>query len=224
MSGNDSSHSSPYLGLRTRPHPFGGGLYQSLYQTTNSGPLAPGAMESHELYGQYYQPPVFPHMNHSYMEDPGMQQTVTAGSQHSGYPGLVGLPGAFHQDLYSQESSGNASAPLTEHLVDPTLLASVGGFPSEPTMRQPGPANMQSHHGFPPTYDAEQARGVSYGDLHHAYPTNSNPGEHQGMPSSATSRIPEFHDNSQGSLGYEEQWPLRQDGGSEFENWYHQEH
>lgn len=215
----ESENDSPYVGLRTRPYPFGGGPLVSSYQATNSGGPVPSTMEPHGVYGQYYQTSVYPNMNNPYVEDVAMHRTDTPSSHQSGYPGLVGLPGAYHQDLYARGSSANSPAPLDEHLVDPTLLGSLNNFTSNPTSRHLGHGNVLSYQTLSATYETERGRGPSYGNLNPAYSLNSALSEQHNLATDS-SQAPEYHDEMHGA----DQWPPKYDAGSEFEKWYEQDH
>ena len=217
--GDNPAHDS----LRTRPLYYGSAPNSS-YETPNPGRPIPSAMEPHDLYRQYYQTPMYPNMTYPYMEDMGIQRTETPASNQSGYHGLVGLPGAFHQELYSHGSSANTPAPLEDSLVDPTLLAPINGFSSNPSLAHQGQGTTTEYNGLHSSYDTAQGTGSSYGGVDQVYTTNAGLEEYAGLQTGDNRQLSEYSGDLPGSFGHNDQWPGKFDVGSEFEKWYDQEH
>ncbi len=225
MRGAHSSGNDPFqIAIRNRAVHSGVGPHQSSYQATNPGKPLPSAMEPHDLYSYYYQTTVHPNMMAPYIEDVRMQKTEMHDSSGPAYHGLVGLPGAAHQELYPTDPHVESSFGMNHHnlhLVDPILLTSSNNhLGNETSGGQLGHGPVGSYEGLPSGYPARNEVEGGFAEMPTQYHQQANglggydDGHGVGVPAGS-----EMADQSQGMVPYE-QWPGGIDPGSDFDKWY----
>jgi hypothetical protein len=101
------------------------GYNKSSYQAVNPGKPLPSALNDQGMYGQYYQPTVYPNLSRPNVEDVRIQRMPMPGMQSGGAPpSLIGLPGGLHVDLLDPDVQGGNSSASGQHMVqhmDPNL-------------------------------------------------------------------------------------------------------
>ncbi|KAI9887430.1 MAG: hypothetical protein M1823_000767 [Watsoniomyces obsoletus] len=208
-------------------HSGGVGPHQSSYQATNPGKPLPTAMEPHDLYSFYYQTMVQPSRMAPYIEDVRMQKTEMHDSSGQAYHGLVGLPGAAHQELYPTDPHGEGSFVMNHHnnlhLVDPILLASSNQLPHEIQGGELGHGNAGSYEGLPPNYASRHDGEDVYPEMQAPYQHGNGLDHYHHVQGVGISAGPEVADQGHDGVGQYENWAGGIDASSEFEKWYGEE-
>ena len=110
------------------------GLNKSSYQLLNPGKPLPAQMNELELYGQYYQTTVHPHVSGpNTVEDVHMRKTDMPGLHSGSAPPLIGLPGSHHYELLDHDALSHIDPGMTEPQVDPTLLGFDQNYAAHPS-------------------------------------------------------------------------------------------
>ncbi|KAI9804290.1 MAG: hypothetical protein M1833_007097 [Piccolia ochrophora] len=191
-----------------------GGPFRSSYQANNPGKPLPAAMSAHDLYGQYYQMTVHPHLSVPNVEDIRIRKTETPGMYHSQYPTSVDFPGNGDFEYYQTWPQRNTPMP-SEHQIDPYLQAVDGrGFlgTSSTGLLDDSAASFE---GSPAAFGARSREETPFSVIG---------GEQLDISQSLDFQPLSSLNNSLSLLTGQNEWQGDFDGGSEFDKWYDHPH